>query len=246
MHQVRTALQNQKEFIEKRTSFDPLHNLKAVGGDEVPPGCIEVAYLPSVFHGHGSALALRTPQHQGRVEWLIFIAPVDQSFLAQVFTTDNGGSWTLEPLLHPNDPRKVFNLVGFCEKGLATRTVRGTNREHKGWHDSLCRAEEWKQTLKLTWKGFGTDLKGEYQRRQLKERGERREYDDEEKEEERGYGDDTLIDVQLEWNDGYMNGGLEVDKNQMKIRNTRKAHGGERSSALTSREANALPRSQKP
>jgi hypothetical protein len=70
----------------------------------------------------------------------------------------------LQPDLNADDPRKVFDLVGYNEKGLTTRTVRGANLEHKGWHDSLFNAQEVKVRLKFTWKTYGSEFKAEQER----------------------------------------------------------------------------------
>ena len=165
---VRKALQSQKEYVDRLTSFDPLRYLTTVEGDDIPPGCIEAAYVPGIVHGHGSALALRSDQEDGKVEWFIFSGPIDDTCLSRI-VLDNG-IWSLQQTrVDKDDPRKLFDLVGCSEKGLKTRTVRGANREHKGWHDSLCAAEEVKKSVKVTWKGFGKDLRAEHEQRRRSE-----------------------------------------------------------------------------
>lgn len=164
---VRTALQSQKEYVDRLTSFDPLQHIDTIEGDETPAGCIETAYLPNILHGHGSALAIRSEQEPGRVEWFIFSGPVDETFLSRLISEYD--SWVLQDEDEVDRSRTVFDLVGWAEKGLKTRTVRGANREHKGWHDSLCAAEEVKKSVKLTWKGFGVDLRAERERTQQRE-----------------------------------------------------------------------------
>jgi hypothetical protein len=166
---IRKALQSQ-EFVNRLTSFDPLRYFTLVEGDETPPGCIEAAYLPSILHSHGSALALRSNQEEGRVEWFVFSGPVDEALSYLIF---KDGSWNAQSAVDPDDPPKLFNLVGYVEKGLKTRTVRGANREHKGWYDSLCAADEGKKTIKLTWKAFGKELRTEHERRRRSETGKR-------------------------------------------------------------------------
>ncbi|KAF2630522.1 hypothetical protein BU25DRAFT_309365, partial [Macroventuria anomochaeta] len=135
LYVVQKALQSQKEYCDKLTSFDPIRYSTVVEGDEIQSECIEAAYLPSILHGQGSALALRADQQSGMVEWFVFSGPIHDNFLSQLICTN--GNWSLQPDIDPDDPRKVFNLVGYAEKGLKTRTVRGANREHKGWHDAL-------------------------------------------------------------------------------------------------------------
>ncbi|KAF3007939.1 hypothetical protein E8E13_011257 [Curvularia kusanoi] len=157
---VRRALQTQKEYRDKLTGFDPIRSILVVEGDEVPPGSIEAAYMPGVgLRGQGSALGIRSDQESGKVEWLIFNRAIHEDFLNQIVCTD--GHWSLLPNVDSGDSSKVFDLVGYAEKGLATRTVRGANREHRGWHDSLCNAKEGKARLILTWKGYLRDLKAD-------------------------------------------------------------------------------------
>lgn len=160
---VRRALQGQGEYRGKLTSFDPIRYFSVVSGDEIPAGCIEAAYMPGILHGNGSALALRSDKAAGKVEWLVFSGPIHDTFLSCMMFS--GSKWNLQRDLDPNDPRKVFNLVGYAEKGLKTRRVRGANAEHKGWHDSLCSGQQVKVSLKLTWKGHGNELKAEQERR---------------------------------------------------------------------------------
>ncbi|KAF3042803.1 hypothetical protein E8E11_007013 [Didymella keratinophila] len=162
---IRRALQSQAAYRDKVTSYDPLRYFDVIDGDEVPTGCIEGAYMPSILHGHGSALALRvgTELSSDAVEWYVFSESVDESFLSQIVCTND--NWSLQAVVKPDDPRKVFDLVGYAEKGLKTRTVRGANREHKGWHDALCASMPVKKKVKLTWKKFGNELKAGQKRK---------------------------------------------------------------------------------
>lgn len=159
--EIRRALQSQSDYRDRLTSYDPLRYFPVIGGDEVPPGCIEAAYMPGILHGHGSALALRvgTDLSSDAVEWYVFSAPIDESSLSQITCVD--GVWSVQAGVKPDESRKVFDLVGYAEKGLKTRTVRGANREHKGWHDALCASMPVKKKLKLTWKKFGNQLRAE-------------------------------------------------------------------------------------
>ncbi|KAJ4384942.1 hypothetical protein N0V86_000546 [Didymella sp. IMI 355093] len=162
---VRRALQSQAGYRDRLTRYDPLRYFDMIEGDETPSGCIEAAYMPKVLHGHGSALALRVGGDlgSGAVEWYVFSETIDESVLAQIVCADD--HWSLQPNISPNDPRKVFDLVGYVEKGLKTRTVRGANREHKGWHDTLCASMPVKKKVKLTWKKFGNELKADQERK---------------------------------------------------------------------------------
>jgi hypothetical protein len=156
------ALRSQEEYLDKLTSFDPILNFPVVEGDEIPPNCIEAVYMPNVLRNNGSALALRSNTNPGRVEWFVFNGAIHEKFLAQILCIH--GHWSLQPDLDADDPRKVFDLVGYIQKGLTTRTVKGANPEHKGWHDSLCNAEEVELSLILTWKNYGIELKAEQER----------------------------------------------------------------------------------
>jgi hypothetical protein len=162
---VRRALQSQTGYRDQLTSYDPLRYFDVIEGDETPPGCIEAAYMPNILHGHGSALALRVGGDLGSeaVEWYVFSGPIDESVLAQIVSADD--HWSLQPNVSPNDPRKVFDLVGYVEKGLKTRTVRGANREHKGWHDALCASMPVKKKVNLTWKKFRNELRADQERK---------------------------------------------------------------------------------
>lgn len=160
-------LQGQKEYSGKLTGFDPLRYLTVQEGDETPPGWIEAALMPSVLHGRGSALALRSDQEAWKMEWLVFSGPIHDNVLSQITYAE--GRLSLETGLDANDPRKVFDLVGYAEKGLITRTVKGANVEHKGWHDSLSMANKSRTSLTLTWRGFGNELREDQERRRREE-----------------------------------------------------------------------------
>jgi hypothetical protein len=161
---IRRALQSQADYRDRLSSYDPLRYFDVVEGDEVPIGCIEAAYMPSILHGHGSALALRvgTDLSSDAVEWYVFSRPVDETFLSQIVCADS--DWSLQAGVELSDPQKVFDVVGYAEKGLKTRTVRGANREHKGWHDALRASMPVKKKVKLTWKKFGNELKADRER----------------------------------------------------------------------------------
>lgn len=159
---VYRALQSQKGYLDKLKSFDPILQFPVVGGDEIPPNCIEAIYTPNIFRSHGSALALRSNRNTGEVEWFVFDGAIHDSVLAQMLCIH--GRWSLQSDLDADDPRKVFDLVGYVQKGVSTRTVRGANPEHKGWHESLSNATEVKLSLTLTWKTYWSELKAEQER----------------------------------------------------------------------------------
>lgn len=159
---VYRALQSREDYLDKFTSIDPVLNVLVEEGDEIPPNCIEAVYMPNVLHNNGSALALRSNREPGRVEWFVFNGVIHDSFLAQILCIH--GRWSLQPDLNADDPQNVFDLVGYVIKGLKTRTVKGANAEHKGWHDSLSNAEEVKLSLSLTWRNYGSELKAQQER----------------------------------------------------------------------------------
>lgn len=169
LHMVRKALQSQPKYRDRLISYDPLRYSEVIEGDEIPSRCIEAAYMPNILRRNGSALALRAggDLESEAVEWYVFSGPIDD-FLSQIVCVD--GKWSLQPNKSPGGPQKVFDLVGYAEKGLKTRTVRGANREHKGWHDALCASQPVKKKkVKLTWKKYGNELKADQER---KSRGE--------------------------------------------------------------------------
>lgn len=161
----RNALQSQEEYREKLTSYDPLRYFDIIPGDEIPPGCTEAVYLPGVLRGYGSALALRAggDLDSEAVEWYVFSGSIEESFLSQVVCTKS--SWSLQLNTSSSNSWKAFDLVGYAEKGLKTRTVRGANREHKGWHDALCASKPTRKNVKSTWKKFGDELRANEERK---------------------------------------------------------------------------------
>ena len=161
---IHQFLRSQNNYRGKLTSFDPIQYSAIIDGDEIPPQCIEAAYMPAILHGRGSALALRSDQESGKVEWLVFSGPIDDDVLSQIVCVER--RWVLQAGVDGDDARKVFDLVGYAEKGLKTRSVKGANREHKGWHDSLLAAKEGKLSLKLTWRKFDNDLRDDDERQQ--------------------------------------------------------------------------------
>jgi hypothetical protein len=69
---------------------------------------------------------------------------------------------------HRDDQRMLFDLVAFKPNELKERRVKGSNAEHKKWHDSLLNAKLRPVTLKMTWKNCGTGWKIYTDRSQVK------------------------------------------------------------------------------
>ncbi|KAF2133807.1 hypothetical protein P153DRAFT_278272, partial [Dothidotthia symphoricarpi CBS 119687] len=138
-------------------SFDPLKSTPTPHGDEIPNNSVEAAYLPAVLSRTGSALGFRVGNDA--VEWLCFKGAVNETLLDKLFM--DGQTVRLEDAeheLHPDDPRKVFDLVAYLEKD-AGQSKRGAHTEHKRWYLSFAVAEERAVKVRLTWKNFGADLK---------------------------------------------------------------------------------------
>jgi hypothetical protein len=143
---------------------EPLLDLYIPEGDEVPGHCIEVAYLPSVFPRQGSAgCALGFRSGNSLIEWICFSQPVDS--ILSSWTGDH--TWPNEVFVkssvHRDDPCRLFDLVAFMPKGLERRRVKGSNPEHKKWHDSLWGAKLRPLSVKLGWKSFGNELRAHYE-----------------------------------------------------------------------------------
>lgn len=164
------------EYIDTLIGVDTLlENQYIPPGDEVPPNCIEVAYLPGVFPrrkmADGSALGFRVGN--GTIEWFCFGRGVDESFLSKLVWDGNAGeAFIMDDGVDPNDNRLLFNPVATLDKGTFRRVVRAAHLEHKMWHKSLWEAEMRKLSLTLTYKGFARDLKSEMVREMKEETGE--------------------------------------------------------------------------
>jgi hypothetical protein len=164
LRRVRHLMRAHPDYTATLTGSDPLQHAVRTEGDEIPFGSIEAAYLPGVFHGAGSALGVRVWRGaRGRVEWFCFRGPVE-GFLKEVgadraITDERDGS---------GDGERVFDLVGFVQKGLRERRVKGANWEHKAWHDSLRCAERKKVRVDIGWRkrGEGVLAEGEGERRE--------------------------------------------------------------------------------
>ncbi|KAF1917682.1 hypothetical protein BDU57DRAFT_404278, partial [Ampelomyces quisqualis] len=110
-------------------------------GDEVPAGCIEVAYLPGVFPrrkvSDGSALGFR--MGNANIEWFCFERCISGEILER---------WMWDPesrkvqiaeggVVDENDPRLLFDRVASLGKGTERRVVKAAHKEHNQWHGSL-------------------------------------------------------------------------------------------------------------
>ncbi|KAL1792893.1 hypothetical protein ACET3X_009400 [Alternaria dauci] len=69
----RSMLNRQQHgYVNYLLGGDPLASTPTPPGDETPPGCLEVGYLPSVFMLGGSALGFRLPSNPPATQWLCF------------------------------------------------------------------------------------------------------------------------------------------------------------------------------
>jgi hypothetical protein len=131
-------------------------------GDELPVGCIEVAYLPGVFPKtttatSGSALGFRIGNNV--IEWVCFDHPIQESILNCWVCDKMTRETRIMHNVDPNNERKMFDLVAFLGKGIEQRRVKGAHAEHKQWHDSLWGAKLRPFKLRLTWKSFGAEFR---------------------------------------------------------------------------------------
>lgn len=133
-------------------------------GDEIPRGCIEVAYLTGVFHNAGSALGFRMGDDV--VRWSCFDRPITEAILDKSF---------VEPDLSGNN--KLFDHVGTVSKGICVRRVKGSYPEHKGWHESLWKAMARPVKLRLTWRNSGAEWERSFRLRD-RSLGDQRQEDD--------------------------------------------------------------------
>lgn len=150
LHNFRSLLNRQHGYVDTLVSFDPLISMPGPEGDEVPEGCIEVGYLPSVFQHGGSALGFRVENNM--VEWMCFDRPINEMILNTLDVRD----------LCPGVKLMLFDRVASLDKGISERRVRGATPEHKAWHKSLWKAEHRRVRVGLTWKHFGTELQKQH------------------------------------------------------------------------------------
>lgn len=144
-------------YIDTLLGPDPLPNTKLPHGDEIPDGCIEVAYLDSVFTPSGSALGFRTGKDM--VQWLCFDRAVDVQIL---FKTDVEVKNSTSA-----DMRMLFDHVASLAKYPGQAKQRRANVEYKGWWRSLSTAELRPRRVRLEWRGSGKGLREEYEKARL-------------------------------------------------------------------------------
>jgi hypothetical protein len=165
-------------YIDTLIHIDTLSPEQFVpAGDELPVGCIEAAYLPGVFPRHnnsGSALGFRVGGNV--IQWFCFERPIQTSLLESwVWDTKACVVRTLESKCED----KLFDFVARVDKGLKQRRVKGANREHKLWHDSLWGARARMVRVRLTWRNYGVEkrewrdgIRAEAQRREMVQKDE--------------------------------------------------------------------------
>jgi hypothetical protein len=139
----------EKGYHHSSLGLDPLRNMRVAPGDEIPPGRIEVAYLPHVFQKGGSAVGFRTPGRN--IEWLCFRLPA-QGLLEQA-RGDNG--------------EVLFDLVATLEKG--GKGEKG-HPEHRAWFESVRDSTEKDITLHLSWKNKQRDWELHEKEREAQEK----------------------------------------------------------------------------
>ncbi|KAH7383881.1 hypothetical protein BKA66DRAFT_387586, partial [Pyrenochaeta sp. MPI-SDFR-AT-0127] len=146
-------------YVDTLLSYDPMLRLAVPipEGDEVPEGCIEAAYLPNVFQHGGAALGFRVGNNV--VEWVCFDRPIDDLIFKRLDINNRD----------PNGPQVLFHHVANLPKGNSGRMVKGANLEHKGWHDSLWKADHRRVRVDLTWRTFGTELRQKHQLQRLEQ-----------------------------------------------------------------------------
>jgi hypothetical protein len=164
---------------------EPLFDLHIPGGDEIPDDCIEVAYLPSVFPRRGtSGCALGFRSGNSLIEWIVFSRPIDSDLSSWTTSHMRPNEISVKLDVHRDHPGKLFNLVAFVPKGLEQRRVKGSNPEHKKWHDSLWGAKVRPVAVKLRWKNFGNELKAHHEEMRARIGWENEETDDKQDEDE--------------------------------------------------------------
>lgn len=145
--------------------------------DVIPPGRIEVAYLPFVFRSthkaDWSALGFRFDN--GTIVWLCFDRCIKGSILDAWTCVEETRVIRILKDVDRNDPARLFDPVGELEKGITKRAVRGAHEEHKQFHASLLAGELRNVRIRLGWRGFGKELRRSYEERWEREDREARE-----------------------------------------------------------------------
>ncbi|KAE8840270.1 hypothetical protein HRS9122_06875 [Pyrenophora teres f. teres] len=155
LHTFKTLLQRRAHgYVAALLGSDEAlsRNMLTTPTDVIPPGALEVGYLPSVFAHGGSALGFRLGN--GVVEWLCFDRDIKESVLDKLD-------------INTETQRMLFDHVADLEKPVP---VSSTSRkvpytEHKDWYESL-REAGWRPcVVRLGWRNFGWDIKDEILRR---------------------------------------------------------------------------------
>jgi hypothetical protein len=183
----RALLNRQKDgYIDTLVSTDTLRTEQVIPvGDELPAGCIEVAYLPRVFPkttSTTSGCALGFSLGNNVIEWLCFDRPIEPTILSCWVFDETTRAVHVEQSSKVGAEVKLFDLVGFLGKGIDRRRVRGGNAEHKLWHDGLWAARRRSVRLRLTWRNFKVEWREWREKERLREASKVLEESDEAKE----------------------------------------------------------------
>jgi hypothetical protein len=170
VHDFRKLLSRQRDgYIDTLIGTDTLATEQFVpNGDELPVGCVEVAYLPGVFPKHknpstsGSALGFRVGNNI--IQWFCFDCPIQDNLLDTWVWDTNVHDVRVVHTFDPKSECRLFDIVARIDKGLKQRRVKGANKEHKQWHDSLWDARLRPVRVRLTWKNYGVEAR-EYRER---------------------------------------------------------------------------------
>ena len=138
----------QHGYVNHLLGPDPLASIPDPSGDELPPGCLEVGYLPSVFVLGGSALGFRLDSSPPAIEWLCFDRDIKESILE-----------LLDINTHPQ--RMLFEHVASLPRAPTPEKKwdrRLAYTEHKDWYESLREAGRRPFRLGLTWRRWGTEM----------------------------------------------------------------------------------------
>ncbi|CAA9956425.1 hypothetical protein PTMSG1_00033 [Pyrenophora teres f. maculata] len=155
LHTFKTLLQRRAHgYVAALVGSDEAlsRNMLTTPTDVIPPGALEVGYLPSVFAHGGSALGFRLGNRV--VEWLCFDRDIKESVLDKLD-------------INTETQEMLFDHVADLEKPVP---VSSTSRkvpytEHKDWYESL-REAGWRPcVVRLSWRNFGWDIKDEILRR---------------------------------------------------------------------------------
>jgi hypothetical protein len=207
----RNLLNRHKDgYIDKLVSTDTLRTEQFIPtGDELPAGCIEVAYLPSVFPKtsattSGSALGFRMPNNI--IEWLCFDRLIETSLLECWVCDRSTRAVRAKQKSDESNEVRLFDLVGFLGKGMERRRVRGGNKEHKLWHDGLWAARRRTVRLRLTWRNYKAECREWREERRVegeRARGEGVGWEEsDEMDEEEGGSDEDVGQCQQEEEEG--------------------------------------------